>query len=210
MKGEVDCSGALAPPAGLGRDVGIPVQSGPDIAHRGRIRDVASGPDGAIYILEYGTNWFAKNSDARLLRIEYSEGNRTPVANIRVDNGFPEGHEVTVHYDPMLAKLIVWGKDRQEAIERMRWALSHYVVLGVTTNIEFLHRIVDHPKFVSGDIHTHFLDENPVAVADSDAEVPDEALIAAALGRVKQRQAVTSAEETEASPWQLAGGWRAV
>lgn len=135
---------------------------------------------------------------------------RLPVgANIRVDNGFPEGHEVTVYYDPMLAKLIVWGKDRNEAIDRMRWALSRYVVLGVTTNIEFLHRIIDHPKFAAGKIHTHFLDENPIEASDD--AVPDEALIIAALGQPRQAAAASATAETaETSPWQLAGAWRGV
>src|SRR5262249_27723871 len=58
--------------------------------------------------------------------------------NIRVDSGVAEGSEVSVHYDPLLAKLIVWGHGRAEAIERMGWALRNFVVLGVTTNIEYL------------------------------------------------------------------------
>lgn len=82
--------------------------------------------------------------------------------NIRVDSGVQGGQEVTIYYDPMLAKLIVWAPNRQEAIERMRWALQRYLILGFVTNMPFLSRVMQHPQFQSGDIHTHFLEEHPV------------------------------------------------
>src|SRR5690554_6530885 len=67
---------------------------------------------------------------------------------VREDGGVYEGGEVTVHYDPMIAKLITWGEDRQHAIERMRRALSEYVVGGIATNIAFHREVLDHPDFV--------------------------------------------------------------
>src|SRR5690625_7784157 len=60
--------------------------------------DMTFGPDGAIYILEYGTNWFSRNNDAKLVRIEYMEGNRPPVARIRADHTVG-AHPLTVHLD---------------------------------------------------------------------------------------------------------------
>src|SRR4029077_9200022 len=76
---------------------------------------------------------------------------RPPAAPwVRVDTGVAAGSEVSVHYDPMLAKLSVWGKDRSEALSRMRWALDQYVILGVRHNVEFLRRLMDHPDFVAG------------------------------------------------------------
>lgn len=76
---------------------------------------------------------------------------------VREDGGVYEGGEVTVHYDPMIAKLITWGEDRQHAIERMRRALSEYVVGGIATNIAFHREVLDHPDFVSGEYTTDFV-----------------------------------------------------
>ena len=110
----------------------------------------------------------------------------------------------------MLAKLIVWGRDRAEAIARMDWALRNYVVLGVTTNIDFLRAVVAHPKHVSGEIHTRFLDENPMDLTSSNPP-PDEAWIAAVLAAQSGGARRGSAESVsiETGPWQIAGHWKA-
>ena len=98
--------------------------------------------------------------------------------NIRVDSGVVQGSEVSVYYDPMLAKLIVWGRDRSEAVERIIWALDRYVVLGVTTNIEFLRRVVDHQAFRSGDVNTNFLNEHKILLGGEDGQPPRAARLA--------------------------------
>lgn len=130
--------------------------------------------------------------------------------NIRVDSGVAEGSTVSVYYDPMLAKLIVWGRDRGEAIERTLWALRNFVVLGVTTNIEYLQRVVDHPEFRAGRIHTHFLDEHP-SLREA-AAAPDEAAVVAAWAAQfsgNGRAANGGGSRMEAaSPW-AGSGWRA-
>ena len=77
---------------------------------------------------------------------------------VRVDAGITTGDEVTVHYDPMIAKLIVLGEDRADAIRKMDWALSHYVLLGVTTNIPFLRDLITHEVFRRGEATTDFVD----------------------------------------------------
>lgn len=78
---------------------------------------------------------------------------------VRVDAGVTTGDEVTLHYDPMIAKLIVLGENRQDAIGKMHWALRHYVILGdIVTNIPFLRQILRHPRFLNGDITTDFVD----------------------------------------------------
>ena len=100
--------------------------------------------------------------------------------NIRVDSGVTAGSEVSVYYDPMLAKLIVWGRNRNQAIERMMWSLDRFVTLGVTTNIEFLRTVVDHPRFRAGDVHTQFLADHAIQ-PDPAPSPPDAALLAAAL-----------------------------
>ena len=77
---------------------------------------------------------------------------------VRVDAGVTTGDEVTVHYDPMIAKLIVLGEDRADALRKMDWALSHYVLLGLTTNIPFLRAVIGHEVFRRGEAATDFVD----------------------------------------------------
>ena len=81
---------------------------------------------------------------------------------IRLDSGVRQGDQVTVDFDPMLAKLIVHAPDRKSAIRRMDNALSSFVALGVTTNIGFLRNALLHPSFTSGSITTDFLDSTPI------------------------------------------------
>ena len=88
------------------------------------------------------------------------EGLRLPEGlGVRNDCGVYEGAEVPIHYDPMIAKLIVWGEDRVEAIVRMRRALREYQVRGIKTNIPFHQWILRHPRFMAGDFNTGFIDE---------------------------------------------------
>ncbi|MFZ3048031.1 MAG: biotin carboxylase N-terminal domain-containing protein [Desulfatirhabdiaceae bacterium] len=83
---------------------------------------------------------------------------RLPVGDyVRVDNGFAEGMKVTSAFDPMLAKLITHGETREKAIERAQKAIANTLVLGVTTNADYLARIIAHPAFSSGQIHTGFI-----------------------------------------------------
>ena len=76
---------------------------------------------------------------------------------VRVDDGFEEGMEVPIYYDPMLSKLITHGKDRQEAIERMVRAIKDYQITGVETTLSFGKYVMQHPAFTSGDFDTHFV-----------------------------------------------------
>ena len=78
---------------------------------------------------------------------------------IRVDSGLAKGDSVSMFYDPMISKLITWGRDRNEAIERMRRALDEYVISGVQTVIPFHKQVMNHPDFIAGNISTHFIDE---------------------------------------------------
>ncbi|GAC74394.1 3-Methylcrotonyl-CoA carboxylase, non-biotin containing subunit [Moesziomyces antarcticus T-34] len=78
-------------------------------------------------------------------------------AVVRVDTGFVSGDEISVHYDPMIAKLIVKGRDRTEALRIMANALNQYQVVGPSTNIQFLKNLVRHPRFIAGDVETGFI-----------------------------------------------------
>jgi acetyl-CoA carboxylase biotin carboxylase subunit len=77
---------------------------------------------------------------------------------VRVDSCIFSGIEIPYFYDPMLAKLICWGQDRTQAIERMKRALKEYIILGVQTNIPFHLQLLDDPRFIDGQVHTGFLD----------------------------------------------------
>ncbi|CAL1679728.1 unnamed protein product [Lasius platythorax] len=80
--------------------------------------------------------------------------------NVRVETGVRQNDEVSVHYDPMIAKLVVWGKDRIEALNILRAKLNEYNIAGLDTNIEFLKDLCVHPKFQNGEVHTGFIEEN--------------------------------------------------
>ncbi len=99
---------------------------------------------------------------------------------VRVDDGYEAGMDIPIYYDPMIAKLIVHGKDRQDAIERMRRAIDEYKISGVATTLPFGRFVMQHPAFVSGDFDTHFVKNHfrPEALV---AEAEEEAEIAALL-----------------------------
>ncbi|HUE89064.1 MAG TPA: biotin carboxylase N-terminal domain-containing protein [Vicinamibacterales bacterium] len=101
---------------------------------------------------------------------------------IRVDAGVIEGSEISVFYDPMLAKLIVSAETRDAAIARAVAALRQYIVLGIRTNIPFLLNILEDPRFGSGDVHTGFLDAEGAGLRTADdGDVPEAALAASAF-----------------------------
>jgi acetyl/propionyl-CoA carboxylase alpha subunit len=104
---------------------------------------------------------------------------------VRLDSGIRKGSIVGVDYDPMLAKLIVWADTRQAAIDRMRRALSEFVILGVRTNIEFLHRVISDDAFRSGNFDTQFLERRSDLLNPPEIEIPAAALIAASLNPTK-------------------------
>lgn len=127
---------------------------------------------------------------------------------IRNDVGLESGDEVTVHYDPMLAKLIVVAHDRATALARLRRSLDEYVILGVTTNLPLLRSIATHPAFAAGATQTDFLDVSGLAGASfAPLTPPAEALVAAAIGDVLAdgdavRRAATF-DPWDAGPWLL-------
>ncbi|QTN39203.1 acetyl-CoA carboxylase biotin carboxylase subunit [Cryomorphaceae bacterium] len=126
---------------------------------------------------------------------------------IRVDDGFEEGMDVPIYYDPMISKLITYGKDRQESIDRMKRAIADYEISGVETTLKFGDFVMNHEAFVSGDFDTHFVKKYfEPEMLDQKAEDEEAlaAIVAAALVR-HQSQAVqtTKSESTPAggSAW---------
>ncbi len=87
-------------------------------------------------------------------------GYRSPGGiGIRVDSGVHTRYTIPPFYDPMISKLIIWGRDRQETIERAKRALYEYIIVGVRTNIPFLKAVVSNPSFIKGEMTTHFIEE---------------------------------------------------
>ena len=102
---------------------------------------------------------------------------RTPeiTDTVRIDAGFAVGDEVTSHYDPMIAKLIIQGPDRHAALQKMKTALEEYEIAGPITNIEFVKRMCVSPRFVAGEVETGYIEKNKDELFRK-IEVPDEAL----------------------------------
>jgi acetyl/propionyl-CoA carboxylase alpha subunit len=130
---------------------------------------------------------------------------------IRVDSGVVEGGDIPVHYDPMVAKLIVYGDTREGARRRAVAALRRYHVLGVRTNIAFLIALLEHPRFIEAGIDTGFLDREIEAVrARLDGDVPAAALAAVAAHRPARTTTAGAADGSPAAPdpFLSLGGWR--
>ncbi|MGC2202936.1 MAG: biotin/lipoyl-containing protein, partial [Stellaceae bacterium] len=138
---------------------------------------------------------------------------RLPPAELaRVDTGVRQGDAVTTFYDPMIAKIIVWGKDRNSALGRLRRALAETALLGVPTNLALLARIARHPNFIGADIDTGFIELHRAKLMPEARSVPDAAFAAAALFHLLAGEA--AAKEIAArsgdpfSPWARVDGWR--
>ena len=146
-------------------------------------------------------------SSGQLLLVQEPSG-----PGIRVDSGIRTGMAVTVHYDPILSKLICWGENRDAVCRRMIKALDNYVVFGVETIVPFLRDIVKHPEFRRGNTTTGFIPDFltpwPQDKAD-DGETALEALAAAGLWKHLQKPAVAVGGTHRApSPWQTMGSWQ--
>ena len=131
---------------------------------------------------------------------------------VRVDTGVRQGDSITPNYDPMIAKLIVHGADRADALRRMSAALMEYEVVGVQTNLALLRAVIGHPDFASGQFDTGFIGLHP-EVLSPPAATPDPAVWAAASLAVLQEgqaKARTDAARTgdPYSPWVELDAWR--
>jgi len=126
---------------------------------------------------------------------------RLPTAIARVETGVREGDAVTPFYDPMIAKIIAWGPDREAACARMARALAETGVLGVTTNLGFLARIIGDKDYAAAKLDTGFIERRKATLLAAPAPVPDLALAAAALFCLK-------GEPASADPWARRDGWR--
>ncbi len=132
--------------------------------------------------------------------------------HVRIDTGVRAGDAITPFYDPMIAKLIVWDADRPAALARMKSALEQFQVVGVTTNTEFLARLIDCEAFAAADLDTGLIARNRAVLMPAPPVAGDEVLALAALAellaieRVAQERAAASGDPC--SPWGRCDGWR--
>ena len=141
----------------------------------------------------------------------------TPPENIfvRVDTGVRAGDAISVHYDPLIAKLIAWGSDRTAAVAHLRQALAEYCIAGVTTNIAFLGAIAGHPAYQAGELDTGFIDRHATDLRPASATAAPasrEALAAVVLqildGERSKAEARAAASADPWSPWNQINAWR--
>jgi 3-methylcrotonyl-CoA carboxylase alpha subunit len=139
---------------------------------------------------------------------------KTPAENghVRVDTGVRQGDEVSVHYDPMIAKLIVWDRDRDSALRRMRGALAGYRIVGTSTNLEFLSTLCALPALAQARLDTGFIETHRDALFPDRGALPDEVLALATLHELLQARARVETHRANSadpgSPWGVADGWR--
>jgi len=123
-------------------------------------------------------------------------------ASVRIDSGVREGDAISPFYDPMIAKLIVWGADRAQALARMSQALAEFQIVGLATNIAFLKRLVEGHAFASADLDTGLIERHGATLFPPAAPAPVGALALAAM-------ALVGGEHTGSTdPWANATGWR--
>ncbi|HZQ09049.1 MAG TPA: acetyl-CoA carboxylase biotin carboxylase subunit [Anaerolineae bacterium] len=132
------------------------------------------------------------------------------IPGVRADTGIARVDEITAFYDPLLVKLIAYAETRQNAIQRMQDALRGVVLLGITTNLDFLQAVLAHPIFRKGQATTRFIEEN-FAAWKPITEIPQEVWIAAALLDLQQSASASvlpTAANDPYSPWQSANAFR--
>ncbi|MDO6489664.1 acetyl/propionyl/methylcrotonyl-CoA carboxylase subunit alpha [Colwellia sp. 6_MG-2023] len=139
---------------------------------------------------------------------------QTPVESkhVRIDTGVRQGDEVSVYYDPMIAKLIVWDENREKALTRLSKALSEYRINGVTTNIDFLYNLATSQPFIDEEIDTSFIEKNNELIFKNKQQLLQNELPIAALYLILTRQHKTQKDALKSSdsnsPWHNANAWR--
>ncbi|MFP4528315.1 MAG: acetyl-CoA carboxylase biotin carboxylase subunit [Candidatus Kapaibacterium sp.] len=153
---------------------------------------------------EDGDNNFMPSS-GKILYLREPKG-----PGVRYDSGVFTGAEVPVFYDPILAKLIVWGSDREEARKRMILALKDNAILGVKTSIPFMTEALSHPEFIAGNTFTDFIEKHMAEPAQPDEDTIKMAMVAAAIHQRESRSANgngTVESRGIPTPWESVGSW---
>jgi acetyl/propionyl-CoA carboxylase alpha subunit len=129
---------------------------------------------------------------------------------VRVDSGVYPGFEISPYYDPMIAKLIVWGETRAAAILRMRRALEEYRIVGVRTNIPFHQMLMNSHRFMGGQFDTRFIEERFMVQEErNEADEEIAAVLATLVAHNEQQKAsqFVMRNERDTSNWKWVGRW---
>lgn len=129
---------------------------------------------------------------------------------VRVDSGLFSGIEVSMYYDPILSKLIVWGQDRNDAMQRMKNALDNYIILGIKTQLQFLKAVIEHPQFVNGNTNTNFLNNyfSNWKMPDFNQDDLSKVLSVAAIDAMANSKPEIRVEKQSClTPWNTVGQW---
>ncbi|NMM37657.1 MAG: acetyl/propionyl/methylcrotonyl-CoA carboxylase subunit alpha [Glaciimonas sp.] len=135
--------------------------------------------------------------------VTFELGNASIPAAVRIDSGVRAGDTISPFYDPMIAKLIVWGEDRNEALARMAQALSEYQIVGLANNIAFLQRLIASQSFSSADLDTGLIERNGDALFPAAAPVSIDVLALAAVALVTSEKSAAAND-----PFGNTSGWR--
>jgi 3-methylcrotonyl-CoA carboxylase alpha subunit len=129
---------------------------------------------------------------------------------VRIDSGVREGDAISPFYDPMIAKLIVWGADRKQALARMSQALAQYQIVGLAANIAFLKRLVEGDAFATADLDTGLIERNHDTLFPAAQPAAEGALALAAVALIEAEKDASAAQSgaNAADPWGQALGWR--
>lgn len=155
-----------------------------------------------IYAEDADNNFMPSSGKIELLREPKGPG-------IRYDSGIFEGSEISIFYDPILAKLIAWGINREEAITRLINALKENVILGVKTSNKFMQNVLNHKDFIEGKTYTNFIEEHKAELFDDAKDNVNLAKIAAILYQKHKPHKFTSYTDKQnvSNPWDEVGRW---
>ncbi|GAM24203.1 hypothetical protein SAMD00019534_073780 [Acytostelium subglobosum LB1] len=132
-----------------------------------------------------------------------------PSSTLRVETGVRQGDEVTVYYDPMIAKLVVWDTNREKALRYLRNALDEYHIVGLNTNISFLKRLSSHPEFQAGNVETGFIPMHRESLMAPQKQISNDTVCLAVLSMLlNEGKRQTLAAQQMASPWSTSGAFR--
>ncbi|MDP1980157.1 acetyl/propionyl/methylcrotonyl-CoA carboxylase subunit alpha [Undibacterium sp.] len=136
--------------------------------------------------------------------VNFELGGATDPAAFRIDSGVREGDTISPFYDPMIAKMIVWGKDRKEALARMAQALAQYQIVGLHSNIAFLSRLVTSTAFSGADLDTGLIERNQAELFPTPVAANLTTLALAVVSLLNSEKSTNGSGD----PWQSSHGWR--
>jgi 3-methylcrotonyl-CoA carboxylase alpha subunit len=161
--------------------------------HAIEVRIYAENPD-KDFLPAAGTLW----------RLQQPE----PSSHVRIDTGVVQGDAVGVFYDPMIAKLIVWGENRHLAIQRLERALADYKIAGVITNVDFLRRLCAHSGFKDANLRTDFIEQHRAALFSHVEHTQSLAQLGLYLSLAPTGAANLNRQSDPTSPWHVTDAWR--